>query len=134
MCKEISSIWLEVTSKRAEKILVGGFYREFDDLEGTEESKLMGSQTQRFGKFIEQMERAENEKCTLIGIGDLNLDSKKWHLSDYKYRKLSKTFQDTLDRLGMKLWEYDYTFHRISEKGKIIKSAIDHAFSNNEKK
>ena len=134
MSKEISSIWIEVTSERAEKFLVGGFYREFDDLEGTEESKLMGCQTIRLQKFIEQLERAENEKCTIIGIGDLNLDSKKWHLSDYKYKKLSKLFQDTLDRLGMKLWDYGYTFHRIDEHGKVTKSAIDHAFSNNETK
>ena len=134
MCRDISSIWIEVISEIGEKFLLGGIYREFDDLEGKENSKSIDSQSIRLGKFFSQLEKAENEKCTVIGIGDLNLNAKKWHLNDYKYKKLSNQFKEMIDRLGMKLWEYGYTFHRIDENGKVKRSAIDHAFSNNENK
>ena len=93
MCRDISSIWIEVISEIGEKFLLGGIYREFDDLEGKENSKSIDSQSIRLGKFFSQLEKAENEKCTVIGIGDLNLNAKKWHLNDYKYKKTKQPIQ-----------------------------------------
>ena len=132
MCKEISSIWIEVTSDIKEKFLIGGLYREFDDLEGMSDSKSMAMQSQRQDKFRQQVERAENEKCTIIGIGDMNLDMEKWHKPDYKFKRISKNYQEMLSRLGLHLFNYGYTFQRINKEGKVTRSAIDHAFTNRE--
>ena len=89
-------------------------------------------QSQRHDKFRKQVEKAENEKCTIIGIGDMNLDMTKWHKPDYKFKRISKNYQEMLSRLGMHLFDYGYTFQRIKKDGKVTRSAIDHAFTNRE--
>ena len=62
----------------------------------------------------------------------MNLDMTKWHKPDYKFKRISKNYQEMLSRLGMHLFDYGYTFQRIKKDGKATRSAIDHAFTNRE--
>ena len=130
MCKEISSIWVELLSPNQSKTLVGSLYREFDDLNSGKASNSLSEQNVRFEIFIDQLQKAGEEKCTILCLGDFNLDANKWSQESYDKKGMAKNLKNTLTMLNMELLEFGNTFMRIDNTGKVTKSAIDHAMIN----
>ena len=134
MSSDISSIWIETRSDKGTKTIIGSLYREFNDLSEDENSKSLSEQNERFQTFINQIEKASEERGTIICLGDLNLDSNKWDDTTYGRKTMSNKLKETLEKLNMTLLSYGDTFLRIDKDNKITKSAIDHAFSNDMKR
>ena len=77
--QNISSIWLEVGLPRKRKILVCNAYREWKHLyQADNSSGSMKAQQERWGKFLDQWERALNENREVIVGMDANIDFLKW--------------------------------------------------------
>jgi endonuclease/exonuclease/phosphatase family metal-dependent hydrolase len=71
----------------------------------------------------------QKEKNVIV-IGDANLDSEKWNVTNYRQYKLAKEMQSTLTSNGMKNMTIGSTF--LSEPnrvdGNFIESALDHIY------
>lgn len=135
MSGEISSIWIDVELENKKKARFGAFYREFDDLKGQSDSTSMKEQYRRFDIYLEQLEIAnEEDNCTVVSLGDFNLDENKWSQQDYVNKKMSQKWLELLEYLGMTRPYFGNTFYKIDKYGKVTLSAIDHACINKKEK
>ena len=85
MTKEFPSIWLEITRSKQKNLLICGFYREWTRNGNNSENE----QSVRLKILINQMERATNEKKTIIMLGDANLCADQWDEETYYQFKLA---------------------------------------------
>ena len=77
MSKEISSIWVELQTQNGTKTIIGSLYREFDDLTEGHSSNSLSEQNKRFDLFLDQLSKANEERGTILCLGDINLDANK---------------------------------------------------------
>ena len=128
MCKEISSIWVELRAEADRKTIIGSVYREFDDLSSEENRKSMPEQNKRWDIFLNQVAKASEERGTILCLGDFNLDSNKWSEKNYERAVMSKNLLHLIETQNMSLVSFGNTFMRCDKNGQIKTSAIDHAF------
>ena len=103
MDNENPSIWVRVGGTTKKSIVIGGLYREHQQLgqnlgDATwMEKKVM--QEERWMKMIRQWQKAGNNgKC--IVIGDLNLDFRKWHYPEQLQADMVSMVQDGIETMG----------------------------------
>ena len=131
-----SSIWVECTAETGQKTIVGGYYREWDDL-NREDGRTASTQntvpqmSDRFDVFLNQVKTAnlENHK-QIIFLGDLNLNVEKWKDWKWGLKKLSNRLQEDLSAYGMEMPIFGITRRREDINGKIDQSALDIAATN----
>ena len=74
MSIEFPSIWLEVKQNTGKNLLVCGYYREWSK----NGKKTEKEQVESIKVLVEQMEKATNEKKTVVMLGDMNINARKW--------------------------------------------------------
>ena len=129
MNEEVSSIWLEIESdsERETTALIGGLYREFDDLSENANRKSIPSQTERFQVFLKQMEKAALEdRKMLITMGDWNLNRNKWNEENEK-KQMMHDMQALVDLHHLHIQDYGNTLKQVFQDGRVRESALDYA-------
>ena len=74
MDEEVSSIWVSLGFKHQKKIIVGGLYREWQQLGRGEISGTAQEQFKRWKLFLEQWKLALSENKETLVLGDINID------------------------------------------------------------
>ena len=69
---------------------------------------------------IEQMERATNEKKTVVMLGDMNINAEKWKDEKSKNKKVAREILGALEACGLKHMELGCTFlaDNTAQRGK----------------
>ena len=134
MCENISSIWVEIINPKKTKTVIGSLYREFDDLSEGKTGNSLSEQNKRFDIFLDQLQKAGEEKGTVLCLGDINLDSNKWDQESYDKKTMIRNLRNKLTMLNMKILNFGNTFMRIDQEGHITRSALDHAMINETKR
>jgi hypothetical protein len=76
MDSTVSSVWLSLGFKHQKRILVGGYYREWQHL-GRDDGGATGTEAAQLGRwrtFLDQWETALQEDKEVVTLGDFNLD------------------------------------------------------------
>ena len=94
MKESCSSIWVECATETGQKTIIGGYYREWDDLDRTngktpETQKSIDQMAIRFETFLTQLKQASSENKQVVFIGDLNLDKNKWADEGWSLKRMS---------------------------------------------
>ena len=78
MCDDVASTWIQLKLNGRKKLTLGSVYREHRLLgQGpNSDSNTEQKQTERWAKFLRQVERMRNDD--VVVIGDTNLDFLKW--------------------------------------------------------
>ena len=129
MNDKVSSIWIEIEPEKEGETtaLIGGLYREFDDLSEDVNRKLIPVQTDRFQLFLKQMETAALEdRKMLITMGDWNLNRNLWNEENDK-KKMMSDLQEVVDLHHLHIQDYGNTFKQVFQDGTVRESAIDYA-------
>ena len=131
-----SSIWVECAAESGQKTIVGGYYREWDDLirsDGRTAStqNTVPQMAERFDVFLNQVKTANRENHKqIIFLGDLNLNVEKWKDEKWRLKNLSNKLQEELLTYGMTMPIFGSTRRREEISGKIEESALDIAATN----
>ena len=135
MSDKFSSIWLEVGLPRKRKILVGNVYREWGYMgqENPAVSRDLSAQTSRWSDFLGQWERALDEDCEMIVLGDMNINHLEWTRTDLPSNnqtyKLKPLINDLFTRIlphGVSQLVTTATWVRPNQP----ESGLDHLYSN----
>ena len=105
----ISSIWIQLTYPGRKPVLVQALYRQHQRL-GVAGSKSISRQQERWDKILSKWELAAQEQVEIITMGDLNLNSLSWKLSeaqkssqDRSQARMSQMLQDRILSKGFTL-------------------------------
>ena len=135
MKESCSSIWVECATETGQKTIIGGYYREWDDLDRTngktpETQKSIDQMAIRFETFLTQLKQASSENKQVVFIGDLNLDKNKWAEEGWNLKRMSNRLQEELTANNMQILDHGITRRRADLNGKISQSALDIAGTN----
>ena len=106
MSNEFPSIWLEVKQNTGKNLLVGGYYREWSK----NGKKTEKEQVESIKVLIEQMEKATNEKKTVVMLGDMNINAEKWRDEKSRNKKVASEILGALEACGLKHMKLGCTF------------------------
>ena len=110
-------------------MLISYIYREFNDLCNGLLSN--SEQAERLKIFADQVEQASQESNLLLCMGDFNLDAEKLGEDDYYLKSIAEEYNRLRAKNGLQLISYGNTYCRIHKDGKVVRSALDHALTNN---
>ena len=132
MSDSITSIWIEVKGTDNRKILMGTYYREFGQLDGKGQDNI-NDQIGAWKEFEAQVAKATAESGEVVCMGDFNIDRKRLKDDTYYLMKLGKRYEALLDEHNLTDFDYGYTWMRISQDGKVKRSALDQCITNSKK-
>ena len=130
MDESFPSIWLEVKIENEKNILIGGFYREWTKNGDNTQAR----QVEAIRTFTSQIEKAANEDKSLLILGDANLCTEKWSEPEYVHQLQAEELKSTLALCGLNIAKLGQTFlaDRLSNKGEVISSSLDHIYFSQE--
>ena len=131
MSNEFPSIWLEVKQNTGKNLLVGGYYREWSK-NGKKSEK---EQVESIKVLVEQMEKATNEKKTVVMLGDMNINAEKWRDEKSRNKKVASEILGALEACGLKHMKLGCTFlaDNTAQRGRTVESELDHIYITKEK-
>ena len=131
MSNEFPSIWLEVKQNTGKNLLVCGYYREWSK----NGKKTEKEQVESIKVLIEQMEKATNEKNTVVMLGDMNINAEKWRDEKSRNKKVASEILGALEACGLKHMKLGCTFlaDNTAQRGRTVESELDHIYITKEK-
>ena len=83
----------------------------------------------------EQMEKATNEKKTVVMLGDMNINAEKWRDEKSRNEKVASEILGALEACGLKHMELGCTFlaDNTAQSGRTVESELDHIYITKEK-
>ena len=138
----ISSIWLEVGHKGAQKILVGNIYREWQYMHQRDKASLsLNAQLTRWRCFIDSWKRALAEGREVLVLGDINIDSLTWGLDDiaamdkaYRQKDLISLLFEEIFPLGVSQHVQVPTHIPLHGRSGQGQACLDHVYTNRQEK
>ena len=129
MSTEIATIWVQVGKSQKSGLVVGGIYREHQQLGRiNRDSTWMEKKLEQEGRWnttIEQWLKAGKDRNTVV-IGDINLDFLKWTQPDQFHEEMVEMTQNRIETAGY--------VQIIKEKTRTWRgqadSCLDHVWTN----
>ena len=129
MDHDTATIWVKVGSQRSKSIVVGGIYREHQQLgQGNIAATRMEKQRRqevRWGKIVKNWVNA-GKNCSCIAIGDMNLDYLRWTNPEQHLIQMVETTQNKIELAGFTQLIKNFTRTWRNQAD----SLLDHVWSN----
>ena len=132
--ESLSAVWLEVGMPRQRKILVATFYREWQQMNQSDNSsKSVPAQLERWCNFLTKWEAALSEGREVIVMGDINLDFLKWTRTDLSSTDSSVRLKPLTEALFSRIFPHGVS-QLVKEATRVWPgqpdSGLDHIYSN----
>ena len=125
MSTDFPTIWLEYTSQKGAKFLIGGFYRVWTNAGITTEAE----QLKRLKILNQQMELATEQSKRVIMLGDANVCAIKWSEKIKKKNNVADSLKNKIEECGLINLELGtFTSDIVQPNGNIATTAIDHIY------
>ena len=129
---DLPTFTCEISFGREKKTIVSYFYREFTGAVSGLRDKP--SQKERLQRQINTWKNLCQGNKDVVILGDANLCAKKWELDDYHDKELADMVRHFLLTYDLSQTVSDYTRSEIGRGGNVVKSCIDHCYSNSPEK
>ena len=132
-CADLPAFSCEIGIGREKKTVVGCYYREFTSaISGLKDKN---SQKERLIRHISEWNRAcERGSKDVMILGDSNLCIFKWDDENYHDKEMAEMVKHFLLENNCKQMVAEYTRSEIGRGGTVVKSCIDHIYTNSPEK